>query len=225
MKITKEKLAAMIDHTFLKADGAAEAIAKLCDEAAEYHFGCVMVNAADIVECRARLAGTGVKVGTVIDFPLGRATPAVRQAAALDALNCGADELDFVLDGRRLKFGERAQLIAEYTALVQALKTVRADAVTKIILECCYLNDEEKRAACSVAVAAGFDFVKTSTGFGTGGATVHDVELMRSAVPPTMGVKAAGGIRTLDDALALIAAGANRLGCSAGVALLRNYEC
>lgn len=233
-KIVKDTLAAMIDHTFLKPDGAPDAVERLCREALEWHFGCVMVNPCEVANCAALLGGSDVKVGTVIGFPLGQCTLAAMRGEALDAIANGAAELDFVINVRALRracashaaSGEGDGAIAGlpftqgYRELLDAVRTAKKDIVTKIIIETCYLSDDEKVFACKAAKAAGFDFVKTSTGFGTGGATVHDVALMRAAVGPDMGVKAAGGIRSLADAVALVEAGATRLGCSAGVSIM-----
>jgi len=230
--ITPAQLAAMIDHTCLKPDAAPGAIEKLCDEAVQWHFGCVMVNPCEVANCATRLAGTGVKVGTVIGFPLGQCTFAAMRSEAIDALENGAEELDFVINVRRVRRlaaeGAGALSDSELASLpyVDAHRAMlsgvlaRKKAVTKIIIETCYLADEEKVVACRLAKAAGFDFVKTSTGFGPAGATVQDVALMRRTVGPDMGVKAAGGIRDLATALALVNAGANRLGCSAGVKIV-----
>lgn len=223
----------MIDHTFLKPDGPADAIARLCDEAIRWRFGCVMVNPCNVAEAARRVAGSGVRVGTVIGFPLGQCTLPAMRYEALNAIGNGARELDFVINVRALKaaaaerdvaqpvLAAEQPLAAGYRAMLAAIRAVRPGLTTKLIIETCYLADEEKTFACRVAQAAGFDFVKTSTGFGLAGATVADVALMRAAVGSDMGVKAAGGIRDLATALALIRAGANRLGCSAGVAIVK----
>ena len=232
--IAPAALAAMIDHTFLRPDGDGGAIGRLCDEAAEWHFGCVMVNPCEVKNAAARLAGSGVRVGTVIGFPLGQSTLTTMLFEANEAIENGAGELDFVMNVRRLReafapggapLPEKAPvdslpITSDYRAMLRVLRGSKP-VTTKLIIETCYLDDAQKAFACRMAKAAGFDFVKTSTGFGTGGATAGDVALMRECVGPEMGVKAAGGIRDLDTALALIAAGANRLGCSAGVALMR----
>ena len=216
--LTKAGLAALIDHTFLKAAGTADDIEKLCAEAKRYRFACAMVNPCQVPLAVRLLAPGRVRVGTVINFPLGQDRVESAVAAAALAIRDGARDIDFVLDVRKLKFGPARELEADLAAMAGACR--RPGVVSKLILECCYLTDREKIKACRMAQKAGFDFVKTSTGFGSGGATVHDVALMRRTVGPTMGVKAAGGIRTLADARALIAAGATRLGCSASVAIL-----
>ena len=210
----------MIDYTFLKAAGEPDAVRRLCREAKRCRFGCVMVNPAEVRSASRLLKGSGVRVGTVVGFPLGAKTIETKKFEAVQALKDGALDIDMVVNIRQLKASvrasaERAALLADLTDFVKAVKGIAPAACTKIILECCYLTDREKRLGCRLAQSAGFDFVKTSTGFGIGGATVEDVRLMRKAVGPHMGVKAAGGIRTLADALAMVEAGANRIGCSA----------
>lgn len=218
-------LAALIDHTFLKPNGTPADITRLCREAKQYNFASVCVHPCEVKRCAKALKGTSVAVCTVIGFPLGQNTPTTLLYEALEALENGAAELDFVLNVGAFKAaakkGRTVSLQREWAFIVEAVKGLRPDAVTKLILECCSLTDDEKVAACRLAKAAGFDFVKTSTGFGAGGATVADVRLMRRTVGRKMGVKAAGGIRTKADAEALVAAGATRLGCSAGVAIVR----
>ena len=226
--MTKEELAAKIDHTFLKAAGEPDAVRKLCREAVEYRFACAMVNPCEVKLAAELLSGSGVRVGTVVGFPLGANIGEVKAFEAEKAVRDGARDVDFVVNVRRLKdaVGDdavRAELLCELEMCNGQAKRCAEGVVTKLILECCYLTDEEKVLGCRLAKEAGFDFVKTSTGFGTGGATVHDVELMRRTVGPDMGVKAAGGIRTLEDALAMLKAGANRLGCSAGVEIVREF--
>lgn len=216
--MTNDELAGMIDHTFLKAAGAADAIEKLCEEVRTYKFACAMVNPGQVARA-VRLLGDAGRVGTVIDFPLGQGTPQSANRDAEEAIALGARDIDFVIDVRKLKYGSADDLRRELAARA-ATCHAHAGVVAKLIIECCYLTDDEKVRACLLARDAGFDFVKTSTGFGTGGATVADVALMRRTVGPAMGVKAAGGIHTRTEALALIAAGATRLGCSAGVAIL-----
>ena len=213
-----------IDHTFLKPNGTPADIAKLCREAKKFGFASVCVHPCEVARCAKLLKGTAVEVCTVIGFPLGQNTPTTILYEAMEALEAGAKELDFVVNVNELKVAVKKSAIDElakrWRFIIDAVKGLRSDAVTKLIIECCYLTDEEKVAACKMAKSAGFDFVKTSTGFGSGGATVADVKLMRKTVGKKMGVKAAGGIRTKADALAMIAAGATRLGCSAGVAIV-----
>jgi len=233
-RITATQLAAKIDHTFLKPAGAADAISTLCREAKKYGFASVCVNPAEVALAAKLLKGSKVKVCTVIGFPLGQNTEIVKAVEADVAILDGARELDFVINQRLLKAvasdndAKALEALKEELRLCNAVKTGDAAAkvgypiiVTKLILECCNLTDAEKMVGCILAKEAGFDFVKTSTGFSTGGATVADVRLMRQTVGPKMGVKAAGGIRTLADALAMLEAGATRLGCSAGVEIVK----
>lgn len=213
------ELAGMIDHTFLKAFGTDADIATLCEEAVRHRFACVMVNPAEIERCLGILKGAGIPVGTVIGFPLGQNTSAVKEYEMRDAARRGATELDMVINVRALHAG-RTELVKRE---METLARVCADigGVSKVILETCYLTDPEKRQACLIARDAGIHFVKTSTGLATGGATVADIRLMRAAVGSGMGVKASGGIRDLAAALAMIEAGANRLGTSGGVAIVK----
>ncbi len=217
--MTKKELAGMVDHTFLKPDGEVDAIRALCREAKRYDFASVCVNPCEVGLAAKLLKKSSVAVCTVIGFPLGQNTFSVKVAEALDAIAHGATELDFVINVRLLKHDPEA-CAAELDGLVAACRAAADGLVLKLIIECCYLTRTEKTRACRLAKKAGFDFVKTSTGFGSGGATVEDVKLMRRTVGPRMGVKAAGGIRTPAHAQALIAAGANRLGCSSGVTLV-----
>ena len=212
-------LAKYIDHTFLKAAGDEDAVKKLCREAKKYGVTSVCVNPAEVTLAAKLLKKSETKVCTVIGFPLGANTTDVKTYEAVDAIGNGAEELDFVVNVRLLKY-DPEECLSELYTLASVCKGVKSDVVLKLILECCYLTDAEKRLGCRLAKKAGFDFVKTSTGFGTGGATVHDVKLMRKTVGPKMGVKAAGGIRSREDAEAMLAAGANRLGCSCGVKLV-----
>ncbi len=221
--MTCRELASCIDHTFLKAAGDADAIDRLCAEARRYHFACAMVNPSEVVKAADLLDGSGVRVGTVVGFPLGQSTVVTKCHEAMEAVQNGASDIDFVLNIRDLRTKPSDQVLEDLSLLNLAPKKLNDDAVTKLIIECCYLTDEEKVQACRLAKKAGFDFVKTSTGFGSGGATAEDVALMRKTVGKGMGVKAAGGIRTLDDALKMLAAGANRLGCSAGVEIMNEY--
>ena len=222
-------IASMIDHTFLKSDGTAADIARLCREAKKHRFASVCVHPAEVARCTRLLKGSGVKVCTVVGFPLGRNKQGTLLWEACEAIEDGAAELDFVIDVTRIKEVAKrgmkspagTKYLAEWLAILGVARTRRKDVVTKLIIECCFLTDSEKAFACRFAKEAGFDFVKTSTGFGTGGATVRDVRLMRRTVGRKMGVKAAGGIRTYADALAMVKAGATRLGCSASVAIVR----
>lgn len=224
------ELAQYIDHTLLKPDSNYNDIARLCREARQYGFAAVCVNPCDVKLASELLADCGVGVCSVIDFPLGKSTPAVVAFEAKEAIGNGATELDFVLNTGAMKAAaaqgadsrQYKALEQEWEALNTMVHSHGKSIVTKLIIECCYLKDEEKVLACRMAKAAGFDFVKTSTGFGPGGATTADVKLMRETVGATMGVKAAGGIRTREDALEMIAAGATRIGCSRGVEIVRH---
>ena len=218
--MTRRKLAALIDHTFLKAAGSDDAVETLCAEAQEYGFACAMVNPAEVAKAATLLDGSGVRVGTVVGFPLGQNTVRTKCAEAIEMVEAGALDIDYVLNIRDLRSKPSEEVLEDLMLLNLAPKKICDDVVTKLIIECCYLTDDEKVLACRLAKKAGFDFVKTSTGFGTGGATPEDVALMRKTVGKTMGVKAAGGIRTLEDAMKMIEAGANRIGCSAGVSII-----
>ena len=218
--MTRRKLAALIDHTFLKAAGSDDAVETLCAEAREYGFACAMVNPAEVAKAATLLDGSGVRVGTVVGFPLGQNTVRTKCAEAIEMVEAGALDIDYVLNIRDLRSKPSEEVLEDLMLLNLAPKKICDDVVTKLIIECCYLTDDEKVLACRLAKKAGFDFVKTSTGFGTGGATPEDVALMRKTVGKTMGVKAAGGIRTLEDAMKMIDAGANRIGCSAGVSII-----
>ena len=222
--MTKRKLAALIDHTFLKAAGSPDAVDVLCAEAREYAFACAMVNPAEVAKAASLLDGSSVRVGTVVGFPLGQNTVRTKCAEAIETVEAGALDIDYVLNIRDLRSKPSEEVLEDLTLLNLAPKKVCDDVVTKLIIECCYLTDDEKVLACRLAKKAGFDFVKTSTGFGSGGATPEDVALMRKTVGKTMGVKAAGGIRTLEDAMKMIEAGANRLGCSAGVSIVNAFR-
>lgn len=217
--LSKARLAAMIDHTFLKAAGDADAVARLCAEAKRYHFACAMVNPCDVRTAVRLLGRSRVRVGTVVNFPLGQGSVSAAVAEAELAIAEGARDIDFTINVRKLKYGDARELLRDLSFWAAVCR--QPGVVSKLIIECCYLSDREKVKACRLAKKAGFDFVKTSTGFGSGGATVHDVALMRKTVGPDMGVKAAGGIRTSADAFALVSAGATRLGCSAGVEILK----
>lgn len=216
-----DNIAKFIDHTFLNPAGGRGAIEALCREALEYGFASVCVNPAEVARCARILHGSDVKVCTVVDFPLGASTLRARCFEALDVIQAGADELDLVVNRRLLKYAPSA-CEAELLQWVRTCRTLRSDLVLKLILECCNLTRKEIALGCRIARRVGFDFVKTSTGFGAGGATVEDVKLMRRAVGPETGVKAAGGIRGRESALAMIKAGADRIGTSAGVKLVKS---
>lgn len=212
------RITSLIDHTFLKPDGDRDAVAKLCREAKEYGFASVCVNPAEVAGAARILFDSDVSVCTVVGFPLGAGTNRSKCFEAMDAIESGADELDLVVNQRLLKYAPSA-CEAELLQWVRTCRTFRSDVVLKLILECCNLTKGEIAKGCLIAKKVGFDFVKTSTGFASGGATVEDVRLMRRTVGRSMGVKAAGGIRDYATALAMVEAGATRLGCSAGVSI------
>lgn len=220
--LTPETFAAMIDHTFLKPFGKPADIERLCDEARRYGFAMVAVNPAETARCVDLLRGSGVRTGAAIGFPLGQNTSETKAFEIRDAIAKGAGEIDMVINLRALQSGDHELVQAELDDLAAVCRA--SGVISKVILETCYLNDDEKRSVCRMACAAGVDFVKTSTGFGTGGATVADILLMREAVGPAMGVKASGGVRTLDAALSMIRAGATRIGTSSGVALVEELR-
>ena len=215
----KPDIASYVDHTFLKSAGDADAVTKLCAEAKKARFASVCVNPCEVQACARALRKSPVKVCTVIDFPLGQSTNRARCFEALDAIQAGADELDLVVNQRLLKYAPR-KCEAELLQWVRTCRTLRTDLILKLILECCNLTKKEIALGCKIAQKVGFDFVKTSTGFASGGATVEDVKLMRKTVGPGTGVKAAGGIRDRETALKMIEAGATRIGASAGLKLL-----
>ena len=215
----KKSIAGYIDHTFLKPAGDAEAVVALCKEAKKCKFASVCVNPCEVQACARALRTSKVKVCTVIDFPLGQSTSRARCFEAMDAIQAGADELDLVVNQRLLKYAPR-KCEAELLQWVRTCRTIRTDVVLKLILECCNLTKREIALGCRIAKRVGFDFVKTSTGFAAGGATAEDVALMRKTVGDEMGVKAAGGIRDRETAMKMIAAGATRIGASAGLKLL-----
>jgi deoxyribose-phosphate aldolase len=216
----KKTIAAMIDHTLLKPEATPAQIEKLCAEAAEYHFASVCVNPVYIPLAARLLKGTGVKVCCVVGFPLGAIAPEQKAAEAASCAAIGAEELDMVIHVGAAKAGDWALVQRDIEGVVKAA----AGHTVKVIIETCLLTDEEKVKACEAAKAAGAHFVKTSTGFSTGGATTHDIALMRKTVGPEMGVKASGGIRDYETAMAMIEAGANRIGASAGIAIVAAAE-
>ena len=210
-------LAKHIDHTLLRTDAQRADVAKLVEEAKAYHFASVCVSPIWVSFVSEALRDTGVKTCTVIGFPQGATPSAVKAFETKQAIADGADEVDMVIAVGKLKDGDDAYVKSDIEAVVRA---ARGKALTKVIIETCLLTDEEKRRACLLAKEAGADFVKTSTGFAAGGAMAADVKLMRESVGETMGVKAAGGIRSRADAEAMLAAGATRLGTSSGVQIV-----
>lgn len=215
--MTTNKVAAMIDHTLLKADARRDQVQQLCKEAKEYNFASVCVNPTWVRFASEQLIGSEVKVCTVIGFPLGATTPETKAFETQNAIENGAGEVDMVINIGALKDGNNELVEKDIKAVVDAAK---GKALTKVIIETSLLTDEEKVRACQLAVQAGTDYVKTSTGFSTGGATVEDIKLMRETVGPDLGVKASGGVRNTADAKMMIEAGATRIGASSGVAIV-----
>ena len=211
MKINK-----LIDHTILKADAAIEAVENLCKEAIEHDFASVCVNPCFVPLCAKLLKGSDVKVCTVIGFPLGATLPSVKVYETKEAVREGAEEIDMVINVSQLKAKNDAYVYQE----IKDIKAACGGKLLKVIIETCLLTDEEKVRACELSVKAGADFVKTSTGFSTGGATVEDIALMRKTVGPNVGVKASGGVRTREDLDAMVKAGANRIGTSNGIKIM-----
>ncbi|MCH8204953.1 MAG: deoxyribose-phosphate aldolase [Candidatus Hydrogenedentes bacterium] len=209
--LTRSDLAALIDHTQVKAFATQIDMAELCDEAAEFGLAAVTINPAWTSYCAKRLEGTSVAINSTIGFPLGASTALIKVEETREAIANGATELDMVINIGALKSGFSDYVGREIDAIVKAA----GDLPVKVILETCFLTDEEKRTVCQLSLDAGASFVKTSTGFGSAGATVEDVRLMREAVGNRMGVKAAGGIRRLSDAKDMLEAGASRIGTSA----------
>jgi deoxyribose-phosphate aldolase len=216
--VNLQSVAALIDHTLLKPDATRAAVCRLCAEAREHVFAAVCVHPYWVALAAQELAGSGVVVATVVGFPLGANETAIKVAEAERAVRAGAREVDMVLNVGELVAGNVGAVEEDIRAVVGCGVPV------KVILETSLLKDSQKRQACELAVAAGAAFVKTSTGFASGGATVADVTLMRAVVGPATGVKASGGIRTWEDCRAMMAAGANRIGTSAGVAILQGIR-
>ena len=208
--------AAMIDHTLLKAEATRPQIEAICAEAKQYVFASVCVNPTWVKTAAELLAGTEVKVCTVIGFPLGANTPEVKAFETKNAIENGATEIDMVINIGAMKNGEFDLVREDIKAVVDAAN----GTLVKVIIESCLLTNEEKVKACELAVEAGADFVKTSTGFSTGGATAEDIALMRKTVGPDIGVKASGGVRSLEDMKLMIENGATRIGASSGVAIM-----
>ncbi|AXH98968.1 deoxyribose-phosphate aldolase [Sporosarcina sp. PTS2304] len=213
--------AAYIDHTLLKADATKEQVLKLCEEAKSHTFASVCINPAWVRTAAEALQGTAVKVCTVIGFPLGASTTDVKVFETKNAIENGAREIDMVLNIGALHSGLLDQVQQDIEGVV---KEAKGKAIVKVIIETSLLNDVQKRTACELAVLAGADFVKTSTGFSTGGATPEDVKLMRSVVGPEIGVKASGGVRSLADVDKMVEAGATRIGASSGVAIVQGLQ-
>lgn len=215
-------LAAVFDHTLLKADATREQVVQLCEEAADHGFACAMVNPTWVSTAHTVLAGSGVPVGSVLGFPLGASLSVTKREEAVELVKLGVHDLDMVLNIGMLKSNMNERVIQDIRGVVEVARD--AGAIVKVILETCLLNVEEKLRASELAIAAGADFLKTSTGFSTGGATPQDVALLRGVAGSRCGVKASGGIRTLADTRAMLEAGANRIGASASVKIVRELS-
>ncbi|ADO76257.1 deoxyribose-phosphate aldolase [Halanaerobium praevalens] len=214
--MNKEEIAKTIDHTLLGAEVTAAEVKEKCEEAKKYNFASVCTNPDQVALVKKELAGSEVKVCTVIGFPLGVNLTEIKVKEAEAAVKAGADELDMVIKIGALKAGNYEQVQKDIEAVVKAAPS----KIVKVIIETCYLTEAEKIKACKIAKAAGADFVKTSTGFGSGGATIEDIVLMRKTVGEQMGVKASGGVHSLEEAQAMIDAGATRIGASSGVQII-----
>lgn len=217
-KNEKQQLARLIDHTLLKPEATSQQIEELCQEAIKYNFASVCVHPSYVRTVARIVTGTEVGVCTVIGFPLGVTTTGAKIAEITEAVANGADEIDMVIHIGAAKEGNWDYVKSDIAAVVEAA----AGKIVKVILETCYLTNDEKIAACQMAREAGANFVKTSTGFGSGGATVEDIQLLRRTVGQEMGVKASGGIRDLETLLKMVEAGANRIGASSGVAIMEH---
>lgn len=220
IKLTKIQMASFIDHTILKPDASINDVYNICQEAKDFHFASVCVNPVWIEYVSRQLTDTPVTPCCVIGFPLGALTPEMKVCEASLAIAKGAKELDMVINIGAVK-SESWSLVEED---IRAVAAVKKGALLKVIIETCLLTDEEKIKACLVAKSSGADFVKTSTGFSTGGATAYDISLMRKTVGPDIGVKASGKIRTLEDANVMITAGASRIGTSSGISILQSLD-
>ncbi|MFC4100184.1 deoxyribose-phosphate aldolase [Paenibacillus xanthanilyticus] len=218
---SQQELASYFDHTLLKPESTKEAVIALCQEAKEYGFATVCVNPYWVSTAAAELSGTSVGITTVVGFPLGASTTIAKTLEARDAIAAGATEVDMVLNVGALKSGLYEEVERDVASVAAACK---GRAVLKVILETGLLTDVEKVKACELCVKAGADFVKTSTGFGPGGATAADIALMRKTVGPDIGVKASGGVRNLETVQAMIEAGATRIGASASVAIVKGLQ-
>ena len=213
------KITKMIDHTILKANATEEEVKILCEEAKRYQFATVCINPCYIPQAYHLLQDTEVGITTVVGFPLGNMTSMAKAYETREAVELGATEVDMVINIGAVKDGKHQYILHDIEGVVKAAKEANKDTVVKVILETCLLTKDEIVKACELAVQAGADFVKTSTGFSSGGATVEDIALMRKTVGPDIGVKASGGVRTYQDAKAMALAGATRIGASASVSI------
>jgi deoxyribose-phosphate aldolase len=215
-------IASFIDHTLLKPEASEADIHKVCAEAVEYRFKSVCVNPIWVKTVKTALKGSGVLTCSVVGFPLGATPTDVKTFEARGAVLDGADEIDMVINIAAARAGDKGALVEDITAVAEAVHA--SDAILKVIIETALLDDAQKVLACEAAVEAGADFVKTSTGFNGGGATTEDIALMRRTIGPDLGVKASGGVRSLADAQAMIAAGATRIGASSGIAIVKGEQ-
>jgi len=221
-ELAQGNIASFIDHTLLKPEAGEADILKVCAEAAEYRFKSVCVNPIWVKTVKTALKGSGVLTCSVVGFPLGATPTDVKTFEARGAVLDGADEIDMVINIAAARAGDKGALVEDITAVAEAVHA--SDAILKVIIETALLDDAQKVLACEAAVEAGADFVKTSTGFNGGGATAEDIALMRRTVGPDLGVKAAGGVRSLADAQAMIAAGATRIGASSGISIVKGEQ-
>ncbi len=222
MNLKLEELAKMIDHTILKPNISNEDLRKHCEDARKYNFKTVAINNAVVVFCKELLEGTDVLCDAAVGFPLGQSTVETKVFETKDIIEKGAGEVDYVINIVEVKNRNWDYVEDEMRRIVEACND--KNIVSKVILETCYLTDEEKRKVCEIAVKVKPTFVKTSTGFGDGGATVEDIRLMKEVVGDSIKIKASGGVRTIDDAIAMIDAGASRLGTSQGVKIVEEYK-
>ena len=222
--INRAKLASMIDHSVLRPESTEEDVRKACKLSVELGLGAVVVNSYHIPITVAALKGSRVKPCSVISFPFGLSATETKLAEARDVLAKGAEEIDVVMNFSALRSGREDYVLKEISGIVELAKEGRRGTIVKVILETCYLNDTQKKQGCLLAVKASADFVKTSTGFGSAGATLEDVRLLRRTVPSSVGVKAAGGIRTADQAVQMVEAGANRIGTSSSLSILNGLQ-
>jgi deoxyribose-phosphate aldolase len=221
--VSREQLAKAVDHTLLKPDASRKDIMKLCAEAKKYEFASVCVNPTYVSLAARILKKTNVRVSTVIDFPFGATTSEVKTFETRNAVSNGAQEFDMVMNIGALKSGNYRLVVSDIKSVVSAAKRIKNPTI-KVILETGFLTDKEKVIACKLAMKADADFVKTSTGFGPEGAKIRDVRLLRNTVGRKLGVKASGGIRTLERAMAMLNAGADRIGTSSGVAIVESFK-
>jgi deoxyribose-phosphate aldolase len=222
--ISKEQLAKLIDHSLLNPSVTDDDVKKACQEALQYGFAAVVVNPSHVPIVARELKGSPVKACSVVSFPFGLSTTAAKVHEARIALEEGAEEIDMVMNFSALKSGHSDLVLNDIKEVVQEARRVYGKVIVKVILENCYLTENEKRRACQLTMRAGADYVKTSTGFGKSGATIEDVRLMRKVVGPKFGVKAAGGIRTVEQALQMIDGGANRIGASASASIVESLK-